>query len=650
MKLFATFLLFLVSTCFVIAQENELQNLLQRAEQYQFSNPDSSFILAKKLRKNALEESDSIYLGESERVVGVYFQLQGRLDSAGTHFQRAYDYYSNTQDTTRLTRVIISLALVDISKGDYEEALAKLILSQEYAEAIGRDDYRLRSIGEVARIYSLQGDHERSIEQSRYYYNEVKDGDDLRQKSVALSYLSVEFMHFREFDSSLYYLNKNLELEQQNPVSNPTSLGAIHQNIASVYNETQQSDLALKNFEAANGYFKRAGYLIGIAQVNLNLAILLSKNNNNIQAKDYIEEGISGAEVLGDLHLLREMYRLQSFIYENLGSYDKSLMSFKKFKSMNDSIFNMDKQGSINELLTQYEVAQKEQQIELQQAQLVIQESKLQRNQLFIISLFLGIALSIVIFVLLRIRARKNLLIERQESKTKLREAEINAIINSQEKERNRFARDLHDGFGQLISVLKLNLSQLGETSAKDAEKRFEVYKNGESVINEMYAELRNICFDLMPQTLVKRGLMPALREFGARVNQTDKVNCEVLVFANNERLSELVEISLFRITQEWVNNILKYAKADNITIQLTHEDGEAILTIEDNGGGFDPQIFYHSTGNGWKNIQTRLNQIKGEFDLDSRPGISGTMMTVLVKTRGFDKRIPTGTEEELTA
>ena len=201
--------------------------------------------------------------------------------------------------------------------------------------------------------------------------------------------------------------------------------------------------------------------------------------------------------------------------------------------------------------------------------------------------------LLIVLVLLNRNRAKKKEQLIQQEAQLKLREAELNAVINSQEKERNRFARDLHDGFGQLISVLKLNLSGLNDKDAEYPEKRMEVFKNGESVINDMYAELRSICFDLMPQTLVKKGLTIALKEFGDRITQSKKVVCEVIVFSNKERLPELIEISLFRICQEWVNNVMKYAEPNHITIQLTRDETELTLTVEDDGNGFNSGLFF---------------------------------------------------------
>jgi signal transduction histidine kinase len=162
-------------------------------------------------------------------------------------------------------------------------------------------------------------------------------------------------------------------------------------------------------------------------------------------------------------------------------------------------------------------------------------------------------------------------------------------------------------------------------------EKRAEVFKNGESVIHEMSVELRNFCFDLMPQTLVKRGLNSTLREFGIRVSQARKVKCEVIGLDNKERLPNLVEISLFRITQVWVNYGLNKANATSIVIQVTREVSKVTLTIEDNGEGFDSEGFYKDSGNSWINIQARLNQINAQFKIDSHQGDKSTKAAINV-------------------
>ena len=91
-----------------------------------------------------------------------------------------------------------------------------------------------------------------------------------------------------------------------------------------------------------------------------------------------------------------------------------------------------------------------------------------------------------------------------------------------------------------------------------------------------------------------------------------------------------LQEISLYRITQEWVNNVIKYSEAKNITIQLTKDEEELNLLIEDDGMGFDKSLLTQGTGNGWKNLNSRANLIKGELELDTVVGRRGTTMIVI--------------------
>jgi signal transduction histidine kinase len=99
--------------------------------------------------------------------------------------------------------------------------------------------------------------------------------------------------------------------------------------------------------------------------------------------------------------------------------------------------------------------------------------------------------------------------------------------------------------------------------------------------------------------------------------------------FAVPERLEEIQEISLYRIVQEWVNNVTKYAAASIIEVQLVGYEDEISLTVEDNGKGFDPAVLERGSGHGWRNIQSRLNLIRGSIDIDSRPDKTGTTMSI---------------------
>ncbi|MFY0652115.1 MAG: hypothetical protein JXQ96_08790 [Cyclobacteriaceae bacterium] len=200
----------------------------------------------------------------------------------------------------------------------------------------------------------------------------------------------------------------------------------------------------------------------------------------------------------------------------------------------------------------------------------------------------------------------------------------MNAIVKGQEDERKRFAQDLHDGFGQLISSLNLNLKSLETTKTTDTEKRIGIFNVSKSILEEMYVELKNICFNLMPQTLIAVGVGDALREFASRINKSEKIRLNVSFFQMDDRLEQVQEISFYRISQEWINNIIKYSDATVIDLQITKDDNEITLIIEDNGSGFEKRLLTSGKGNGWKNISSRASLIKGEVELDTTPGFKG--------------------------
>ncbi|WP_323756781.1 sensor histidine kinase [Roseivirga sp.] len=648
MKKYFYVLLIVLMPNILLGQDSlRFKQLVKKAESNYYVNPDSTLYYAKELVTQASRANDLYFLGEGNRLIGVYYQLSAKPDSALYNFEEAITIYKQIQDSTQLIRVIISAGVMETGLGNYNKALTRFLEGQLVAEKVGNEAYRLRTVAEIGRIYSIQGEHEKALKQMQYYYAKVKDSNEISEVAAALNYLTGEFMLLDIHDSSLYYLEKNLEVQKK--LDFPIGIAAVLQNRATVYGKMAMPERALVDFEQALDYYRKANFSQGIGQVSINSSAVFIRKRDFKKAIELLNEGVYHSYLIKDYHALRAQYYELASAYDSIGDKAHAFESFKNFSAMNDTLMSIDKQRTMSDLFTKYETKEKEQQIELQQSALSAQEARLERNQALIIGLVF-IALLLIIMVLLnRNRAKKKEQLIQQEAQLKLREAELNAVINSQEKERNRFARDLHDGFGQLISVLKLNLSSLADKDARQPEKRLEIFQNGESVINDMYAELRSICFDLMPQTLVKNGLSVALREFGDRITQSKKVVCEVIVFGDEERLPELIEISLFRICQEWVNNVMKYAESSRITIQLTRDETELTLTVEDDGKGFDAEFFYSGKGNGWKNIQTRLNLIKGEFDLDTHPDRCGSMMTVNLANASIIK-IPTSTESEITA
>uniref|UniRef100_UPI0040482971 ATP-binding protein n=2 Tax=Roseivirga sp. TaxID=1964215 RepID=UPI0040482971 len=641
-------LLIAIITNISLAQDSlRIAQELQRSGLIRYSNPDSSLVYA----ENVVRWSDNIgskwQKAQGLRMIGNHYQVKLKSDSSMEFFSKALKAFEELGDSVEIGATYISLAQVNLEKGLYDQAMVNNVKAMEIFESIANNKFLNRVYNTMAQIYSAIGDYESTV---KYFHKSFKLSaikKDTINLGLELSNLAAVHEYLKNYDSVAHYYHKAVDfLTLKNNIGVLGNANLIMGNAQGAQGHFTEAE---KYYQMSLANFEEAGIAMRLADTYFNYGVLKDTLGLTKEAIDFYEKALTISKKEGGTEIPNLASRKLKLLYAKSGDYKRAFQMSLLNDTLESNFMNLEKQELITNLETQFRTKEKEQQIALQQSTLSTQEARLERNQALIIGL-ISITLLLIILVLLnRNRANKKEQLIKQDAQLKLREAELNAVINSQEKERNRFARDLHDGFGQLISVLKLNLSMLNDKDAQYPEKRMEVYKNGESVINDMYAELRSICFDLMPQTLIKKGLTLALKEFGERINQSKKVSCEVIVFTNQERLSEIIEISLFRISQEWVNNILKYANAEHITIQLTRDEGEITLTIEDDGHGFDPKLFFEGKGNGWRNIQTRLNLIRGHFDLDSQSERRGTMITVNVPY-GIDQDIPTSTERHITA
>lgn len=200
--------------------------------------------------------------------------------------------------------------------------------------------------------------------------------------------------------------------------------------------------------------------------------------------------------------------------------------------------------------------------------------------------------------------------------------------MDAEERERKRISSDLHDGVGQLLSSALFNLNQL----VKGADFNNEQAKLAERsvlLLNDGYDEIRAISHQIIPNFLLKYGLAAAVRDFLSKIDEhTIEVSLEISGI--KATLGEQLEIQLYRILQESVNNVIKHSRANKLSIQL-HKDEDGInLNIEDNGIGFNPKNVTEKTGIGMRNIQSRVAFLKGHLDIQSSPG-EGTLLAIFI-------------------
>jgi len=207
---------------------------------------------------------------------------------------------------------------------------------------------------------------------------------------------------------------------------------------------------------------------------------------------------------------------------------------------------------------------------------------------------------------------------------TSLVEAErklLSNTVETEERERNRYSRELHDGLGPLLSTIKMYIQSLTETKDKSKFKLFADESN--NIIRIAIRTMREIAHGISPYNLNHSGYVDALLDFVDRLNKTHKL---AIYFNYNTkvRFSEFYEIILYRITTELINNTLKYAEASRIDIHYNFNVGRKAISLKykDDGKGFDANLACKSEkGMGLSNIKHRLNILRGNFTIESADG-----------------------------
>jgi signal transduction histidine kinase len=197
----------------------------------------------------------------------------------------------------------------------------------------------------------------------------------------------------------------------------------------------------------------------------------------------------------------------------------------------------------------------------------------------------------------------------------------INAIINTEENERKRFAKDLHDGLGPLMSTVKMSLSALDER-IKDSSGTA-ILNNTNYLVNEAINTLKDISNNLSPHVLSNFGLSSALSAFIAKINQTKAIEIEFKSNMENKRLESEKEVVIYRASCELINNSIRHSGASRIEIELNKHEKFITLQFYDNGRGFDTSSLDNedTKGMGLSNIETRVRSVDGVFILESTPG-----------------------------
>ncbi|MCE7992336.1 MAG: GTP-binding protein [Roseivirga sp.] len=235
-----------------------------------------------------------------------------------------------------------------------------------------------------------------------------------------------------------------------------------------------------------------------------------------------------------------------------------------------------------------------------------------------------------------------------------IREAEVNAMTamtEGQERERTRIARDLHDRLGSTLSLVKIHFKsleeRLDELDKKELDKKefaedSQRLRNAMELLDTASDDVRRMAHDMASGVLMKFGLIPAIDDLAETINGAKNgLEVNVYTLAFNERLSYDIELSVYRIVQELVTNVLRHADAKSVSVSLAMKKSTLILSISDDGTGFDLKTSKEQ-GTGLKNVEARAQKLKGRLTIDSQLGV-GTFVEVSIPVEAPEEVINQG-------
>ncbi|MDX9771215.1 MAG: sensor histidine kinase [Tenuifilaceae bacterium] len=481
------------------------------------------------------------------------------------------------------------ISLTNAKARNYEEALLNALEANSYLSEIGEQDTKMWNLICLGSAYLLNENRELA---KRYLEEAVS------KSSLANGYTQRYIMYGCENLAEIKMLEGDYRGAEK----------LLQQTLQYNVNEANNS----------SGCY----YILGRCQMALSEP---NKAHKNFQAAYEI------AQKHNDNDLLLKIYNQKAKFFKQKGNYKLSSQFFSLADSLSKLVIESRVSQEVQQVTLNYrkeiEVKKAEvlrQKVEIEKLHLHEKSNTLKTTVAFLLFLFTG-SLALLMYIRRKTSCK---LVRLQTEIVKSNEKQLTNYIAGQEEERNRISRDLHDGIGSQLAILKMQLSQLQKNNNPDSMPKLR-----ESILlcDDIYSGLRNVAFNLMPRTLVKEGLVSAFEELACKLQKSTGLKFYFNNYGIENRLSIEVESALFRISQEITANIIKHSQATVTSIDLAADSNSIGLTISWNGKGFDPKTLENSKGFGWKNINTRLNQMGGSIMIDSSAEQDFSMIMVEV-------------------
>ncbi len=492
---------------------------------------------------------------------------------------------------------------------------------------VGKMDKAIESVLSALEIYEELGKNEDYVEvlgRFAYHYRktDIKKAKKYMQKAIRLgeayklpSKLSVIYEHYGVFweetgnlDSAMFYYKKALDLKMA--LNDTLGIPFALNKMAGIYAAQGQFDKAFEMLDQSDVYRAKEKGDYGRA-LNLVLRAEFHRDLKQYQkAYDYFEQCLKLSYKIKYKDLIRYCYQQMAQLLEAQGKYQQALRAFQRYETYKDSLNKVETKARMAELEIAYETEKKD--LLLAQKELKLKR----RNILLIITLSLiGLLVTLTVTIYYFQKLKRERLRKELELQTRLKQSEMEKKLT---EEKLRISRELHDNIGSHLTFMISSLDNLHyQIQENETRKKIShISQFGRSTMNE----LRNSIWAMKFQNGTIQDIVLKINE----IKQTLKRNGKSLEIdivnhvKTSYQLGSTQMLNIYRIVQEALQNIVKYANATKVHITFSENDRGFDMLIVDNGQGFDVNKVYQ--GNGLKNMQQRCEEIGGKWYLSSSP------------------------------
>lgn len=579
-------------------------------------------------------DNSSKLLAKTYNNKAIVFKRSGQLEHALFEAMKSYKIRGKLKDTLGLSRTLNSITTIYSRLNIIDSAIM-------YAYKGAVINLKLDKKLEVGNSFMTKGnlecelkrwnDAQSSYQQALFRYKKLdvinKLGD------VYFAFGNVALAGFKSNDSALYNYRRALSSYQKSRdyENQIACLDAIGNTYFQQGDLDSAESLQLQSLALADSI----GDEIGVRTTCLHLSKLYSSIGDISKASLFIkkaEKARVGRNNIGAI------YWGQRELFLKKGNIDSALIYTDLYRRTQ----NLSHSDSLNRLKQEYDSRYKV--LDFQQKTFTANEeakSKATENEvlwivLVILTLLVIALLAIGVLVRTALNAKAQIALKNQELQKKeveslKRQAKLGRISNfmeGQEEERSRISRELHDSVGTMLSTVKIHFQILAEEIEKNSDKVAGV----DRVLNEAHEEVRRISHNMASNVLTRFGLVAAVQDLVDGMRQSRQLKAQLFVTKEVGGLDivKSMEIHLFRIIQEAINNTIKHAQATNVTINLSVIDENICLIIEDNGVGLEYEEVKTKKTIGLDNIRARVDILDGELHLDSQPKAGVTLIVTV--------------------